>query len=73
LARGKVEKAKFAIDRAKMLEPESATIRYHRAVILDRSGELDDAKIELLSVLERNESFPYRQEAKLLLEKIEDS
>jgi len=73
LARGKVEKAKFAIDRAKMLEPESATIRYHRAVILDRSGELDDARIELLSVLERNESFPYRQEAKLLLEKIEDS
>lgn len=72
LARGKVEKAKFAIDRAKMLEPESATIGYHRAVILDRSGEFDDAKAELLSVLEKSDSFPYRQEAEQLLEKLGD-
>lgn len=68
---GKLLKAKDVIERAKNLDAQSTAISYHRALILEKSGDARGAKRELMALLGRQEEFTQRKDAEALLRKLE--
>ncbi len=71
LSSGDPKKAKYFSDKALLLDSENTSIAFHRAMILNHLGEKEEAKVELISLLEAKSDFGDRQEAEKLLREIE--
>jgi len=71
LSSGDLAKAKYFSDKAKALDTNNKSIALHRAIILNHLGEREEAKIELISLLESEVEFGERREAESLLREIE--
>jgi len=68
LSKGDLEQAARVIDKAIDRSPNNPTIRYHRAEILNKSGNSTSARQELTKLLEQYETFPEKDEAQKLLD-----
>ncbi len=71
LSSGDPKKAKYFSDKARLLDSDNTSIALHRAMILNHLGEKEEAKVELISLLEAKSDFGDRQEAEKLLREIE--
>lgn len=64
-------KALHILSDAIKRQPDSAQLRYHRAVGLYEIGDTAQAKLELEKVLSSDQSFPDKESAKTLLKQIQ--
>ncbi|WP_275097053.1 XrtA/PEP-CTERM system TPR-repeat protein PrsT [Sedimenticola hydrogenitrophicus] len=59
------------IERVLAKKPDDPNYLYHKAKIMQRSGKSEEAKILLVSLMEKNEDFVEKQNAKYLLSQID--
>tara|TARA_B100000446_G_scaffold63665_1_gene60291 strand:- start:3145 stop:5916 length:2772 start_codon:yes stop_codon:yes gene_type:complete len=71
LSSGDLSKAKYFSDKARELDSNNKSIALHRAIILNHLGDKEEARVELISLLESEVEFGERQEAESLLREIE--
>jgi putative PEP-CTERM system TPR-repeat lipoprotein len=69
---GNLDAARKEIDTALNLAPKSTAIRFHRALILSRSGREESARTVLETLLAESAAgdFPQREEAQALLQEL---
>jgi predicted Zn-dependent protease len=70
LANGDTAKALRQIERAVQAEPDNPSLQLHHAQILAAAGQKEQAVSTLKSLLQERKTFPEREEAETLLEKL---
>jgi len=73
LQKGDFARAQRLNERALEANPESPTLLFRRAKILEVSGNIDEAIKALSSLLDSKQAFPERTEAELILKRLSGS
>ena len=73
IRQGDTARAHRVIENALEMRPESPTLLFRRAMLLDATGKSDDAIVELTRLLKKDQAFPERAEAELMLKRLQDS
>ena len=70
-ARGDYDKAISTLEKASMLRPQQAEVLYHLGIVYSEKGKKKEAKESLRKALELEKNFEGSDDARKLLEKIE--
>ena len=73
VGKGDTGRALPLLRRASTLQPDNATLRYHLAVALDKSGDRKAAKVELEKLVSGGTPFPHLDDAIALLKVLNGS
>ena len=73
LKSGDLAQARKVMDKVLSMRPDNPTFRYHKAMILDKSGEREAAASLLKELVEAEIVFPAREEARALYRNISGS
>jgi putative PEP-CTERM system TPR-repeat lipoprotein len=71
--RGKVDEGLEVLRKAATKSPANGDVRYHLAAALAQSGDEAAARVEVQRALSEDRAFRYRDDAKALLQKLENS
>jgi len=67
---GQLEQGLRHLRDARLRDPQNPEIRYHLAVVLNRAGRADEAKVELEPVIASNERFDGSEQARSLWQQL---
>ena len=67
---GQLEQGLRHLRDARLRDPQNPEIRYHLAVVLNRTGRADEARVELEPVIASNERFDGSEQARSLWQQL---
>jgi putative PEP-CTERM system TPR-repeat lipoprotein len=73
IKQGDMTSAQNIIQKALDMAPESPTLIFRRAMLLDATGKSDEAIAELTRLLKKNRAFPEQTEAESMLARLKNS